>query len=285
MTFKNFRGQQTISLMHWWLFIETFFVIVAGFQLFVLSEYTNEFFAWTIKSPLTAAFLGACYWSAIPLTLNSFRAKLWANARIAIPGVWVFAVLTTFATFLQWDKFHWSSPLLTAQFAFLAWLVVYITFPIVLLSLWLAQMRAPGGEPARISLMPLWFRALLAVQAMVMLGVGCGLYLAPGALIPIWMWTLTPLTAMAIGAWCIGIALTSLLGARENDFGRVRGAMFGSAVLGALQLLAVARYSTEINWSNPGALLYVIFLLTVLILSGIGMWFVRRADALQEHAQ
>jgi hypothetical protein len=34
-------------------------VLLAGLQLFVFATETDRFFAWTIASPLTAAFLGA----------------------------------------------------------------------------------------------------------------------------------------------------------------------------------------------------------------------------------
>ncbi len=39
-------------------------VLIAGFQLFVLTEYTDRFFAWTIDVPFTEAFLGVCYWGS-----------------------------------------------------------------------------------------------------------------------------------------------------------------------------------------------------------------------------
>src|SRR5829696_5527614 len=75
-------------------------VSVAGFQLFVLTEYTDRFFAWTIDVPLTAAFLGASYWGSFALVLVASRQQAWALARIAVPGVWLFTVLTLLATLI-----------------------------------------------------------------------------------------------------------------------------------------------------------------------------------------
>jgi uncharacterized integral membrane protein len=40
-------------------------LFIAGVQLFILSEQTEFYFAWTISLPLTAAFLGAGYWAAM----------------------------------------------------------------------------------------------------------------------------------------------------------------------------------------------------------------------------
>jgi hypothetical protein len=44
--------------VHRLLAIASVLVAVAGFQLFVLSEHTDRYFAWTIE-PLSAAMLGA----------------------------------------------------------------------------------------------------------------------------------------------------------------------------------------------------------------------------------
>src|SRR4051812_20818448 len=76
------------------LLIGSFFVLVAGIQLFVLTEYTEALFAWPIRPPLTAAFLGAFYWTAFTLAFMSARQAVWAHARVGVPGVLVFVTLT-----------------------------------------------------------------------------------------------------------------------------------------------------------------------------------------------
>ena len=45
--------------MRWLLFAAAVLVFLAGFQLFVLTEHTGTYFAWTIANPPAAAFLGA----------------------------------------------------------------------------------------------------------------------------------------------------------------------------------------------------------------------------------
>jgi hypothetical protein len=47
--------------MRWLLFAASVLVLLAGFQLFVFTERTGTFFAWTIANPLAGAFLGAGY--------------------------------------------------------------------------------------------------------------------------------------------------------------------------------------------------------------------------------
>ena len=83
------------------LIIAAVLVLLAGFQLFVFTGRTSTFFAWTIANPLAAAFLGAGYWASVAIEALSGRQRLWANARIAVPAVFVFTVLTLAATLTE----------------------------------------------------------------------------------------------------------------------------------------------------------------------------------------
>lgn len=81
---------------------------------------------------------------------------------------------------------------------------------------------------------------------------------------------LTPLTGQAVGAWLIGIGLTTAQMCWENDFGRIYAGIAGLAVLGALQLLALARYgASTVDWSGAGGWVYLIFVLSVF---GVGLY-------------
>lgn len=268
--------QQVSPWMHWWFLVDTVLVLIAGIQLFVLSEMTNQFFAWTIQAPLTAAFLGAAYWGAIPMLLTSFRERVWANARIAITGVWLFTVLTLILTIQFWGKFNWASPLLTAQFAFWTWLAIYVLVPVGVGATWFIQRRMPGGDPPRLRPLPQWFRVVLGAQAVIMLVVGIALYFVSSAMIPLWAWALTPLTSGAVGAWSIGLGLTTAQAVWENDWRRIGGGISGYALFGLLQLVAVARYTGQIDWSRASAWLYLIFIASVLVVGSVGVWLWRR---------
>ena len=54
------------TLMRYLLYAASVLVFLAGFQLTVFTAQTGAYFAWTILSPITAAFLGAAYWAAVP---------------------------------------------------------------------------------------------------------------------------------------------------------------------------------------------------------------------------
>jgi hypothetical protein len=104
-------------------------VFLAGFQLFVLTEHTDSYFAWTIQPPLTAAFLGASYFASFLLEFLASRETDWDKGRIAVPAVFVFTTLTLIATLLHADRFHFNSPELVARFAAWFWLAIYAVVP------------------------------------------------------------------------------------------------------------------------------------------------------------
>ena len=84
--------------MRWLLYAASALVFLAGLQLTIFTEQTATYFAWTISTPLTAAFLGASYWAAVPVEVIAARQSTWATARVAVPAIWLFTTLTLVAT-------------------------------------------------------------------------------------------------------------------------------------------------------------------------------------------
>jgi hypothetical protein len=260
--------------MRYWFLVDSLLVLLTGIQLFVLTEYTDRFFAWTITPALTAAFLGAAYWAALPLVYLSSRETIWARARLAVFGVLVFTILTTAATLIHLDRFHLFGPNPLAQFAAWVWLAVYGVVPPALLIILILQTRLPGSDPRRQAPLPGWLRAILALQALVMLTIGVILFIAP--LAPIWPWKLTPLTGRAVGAWLVGIGIIVAHVNFENDWRRVHITMISYTLFAVLELLALVRYLMLVDWSALPAMVYLVFLLSVLVVGGYG-WLVSRA--------
>jgi len=245
------------------LLAEGLFVLIAGAQLFVFSGRTEELFAWTISPPLTAAFLGACYWAAGVLVLTAVRRDEWARVRIAVPAVLLFAVLTLGVTIVHFDRFDLDS------FFGWAWLVVYVAVPPLSVLVWALQMRTPGGDPPRRWPLPRALRLVLALQAVVLLVAGIALLVLANDW---WPWTLTPLTSRAIGAWLVSIAAIAAHVLVEDDLRRVDAAFAAYAALGVLELIAVARYADTLDW--PGAWAYVGFVASI---AATGLWGVLTA--------
>src|SRR5947208_14278072 len=104
-----------IAPMRWLLYAASTLVFLAGLQLTVFPEQTDTYFAWTITPPLTAAFLGAAYWAAVPVELIAARQKIWPRARVAVPAIWAFTTLTLGATHLLFGQFRVSIAVASAQ--------------------------------------------------------------------------------------------------------------------------------------------------------------------------
>jgi hypothetical protein len=254
------------------LFTAAVLVLLAGFQLFVFTGRTGTFFAWTIANPLAAAFLGAGYWASVAIEALAGRQKLWANARIAVPTVFVFTVLTLTATLLHLGQFH-----LGGQFAAgtrivtVAWIAIYVLVPVLMLVVLTVQARTPGTDPPRSAPLPVWLYGVLAAQAIVFLGVGIALFAAPAQAAPLWPWKLTPLVAQATAAWLISLGVAAAQALVERDARRLRPAAVGYLLLAALQAIALARYPHQFHWGTAPGIVYLIVLGVMVLTGAVGL--------------
>jgi hypothetical protein len=238
---------------------------IAGIQTYVLTDRTDHFFAWTIAAPLSATFLGTGYWAGALLLLFAAREQWWATIRLPLAAVGAFVPLMLLTTALHLDKFHLSGDDLNAVIAGWAWLVVYVAVPFALaLVLWV-QLRAPGGDPPPGPTIPGPLRVLILVNAAASFVLGLALFLAPDRMNEVWPWPLTPLTSQAIGTGFLTVTAASAWFLRENSLGRARGGTIAYLVVGALQLLALARYPNTVAWDRPATWLYVAFMAAILV--------------------
>jgi hypothetical protein len=260
-------------------------VFSVGIPLLFLTEQTEIYFAWTIQSALTTAFLGAAYWSSCALEFMAARDRLWANGRIAVPAVIVFTGLTFIVTMLHLDRFHFNAPSLLTRAGTWVWLAVYASVPLIMSVLLVLQLRQPGDDPPRALPLPAWMRIILSLNATVMILLGIGLLVAPNAIAPIWPWPLTELTGRAVGAWLIGLGIAAGHSVWENDLIRIRPALISSIVFSILQFVALARYPGEANWSSPSIWIFILFLVNFLIAGLYGTLALRGADQSVNTAQ
>lgn len=253
------------------LALASLLVVIIGLSAFFLPTRTEIYFSWTIGSPLTAAFLGGSYLAAFVLELIAARETYWANARVAVPAVFLFTALTLIVTLLHIDKFHFDSPHWNTVAGTWVWLFVYLLVPFIMAALWVMQSRLRGEDPARTARLPVWARTLLLVQGGVMALTGISLLLFPATLAASWAWPLTPLTARAIGAWGVGLGTAALHMAWENDWRRARAGLSGSLVFAGLQLANLARFGNEFAWGSVAGIFYLILLLSLGLLGILGL--------------
>ena len=239
--------------------------LIAGALLSFGATDTNAWWSWTIEPPLTAATLGAFYWAAFVLIVSAARSETWADARPAAYPVVVIAVLLLIVTLIHLDRFDLDS--LFGVF----WLVVYILVPPLLAWALADQLRQPGDDARGGRRLPAALRAALVLEGVAMLATGALLLIAPGTAEDVWPWALSPLTSRAIGSFVLGIGLTALIAARDDDPVSFRGAAIAYTALGLLELLALLIHDSDLGDDEAATAIYVAFWLLVALTGGYGL--------------
>jgi hypothetical protein len=273
-------GRRTIPSMRILLVVAGGLVFLAGAPLVLVSDQTDRYFAWTIQPPMTAAFLGGSYWAACVFELLSSRERVWARARLAIPAVLVFTILTLIITIVHINRFHFDFPFTDADArpaeAFTVvgtwfWLAIYAFVPLAMGILLVRQVRTPGVDPAPAAPLGRLARAVIVVQAAVIAPLGVALLVAPLVAAPLWPWKLTALTARAVGAWLIGLSITGVQALYENDRTRLGPAGVAAMVWGGLELLFIVRFAGTLDWTRPNTVVYGAFIVSVIAI-GAAAW-------------
>jgi hypothetical protein len=251
------------------LFTASALVFLAGVQLFLFPRRTDEFFAWTIASPMTAVFLGAAYWSAVGLEVAAARAATWAGARIALPAVFVFTALTFVVTLVHLDLFHLGGEFAAnTRVVTWAWMAIYGGVPIIMVIAFRDQRRLSLAVPPPTGL-PALVRAVLTGLALLFLGLGSALLVAPTWADRAWPWALTPLTARAIGAWLVGLGVAAAHARHLDDAPSLRPLGSTGALFALFQTIALLREGGELDWGGVPAAAYVT---VIAVLGALSLW-------------
>lgn len=251
------------------LYLASLLVILAGGFLTVFADSTETHFAWTIDPPLTAAFLGANYLGTSVIEFMAARQQAWANARIAVPVVLFFTVLTGIATVVGHRYLHYGTVY------YWIWMTVYVAVPVVMAALLILQLRVEGADPPAGRPLSAPLRSGLLTQGAILTLLGLGLIFAPSFTEGLWPWPLTPESAVVdwhggtvpppsnciyVGVWLLSIGFACFHAARENDALRIRPWMASFVAIAVLQLGVLARFSSDVNWGALSTLGYAAFL-------------------------
>lgn len=243
-------------------------LFIAGVQLFILSEQTDRYFAWTIPLPLTAAFMGAGYWAALAHALILVREPSWKGARASVPAGLTATTLLLIATVWHLNQFHLDSTSFITRFVTWVWIIVYVITPPIFLYFLVKGFRAPAEGNERRMPFSSWVRTELLLLAAFGLIFGLGLFFLPGSFMPLWPWKVPPLASRAVGAWLTTFGVAAATIAWQNDRINTRGALASLFAFGILQLVVLLRYPGSVNFGNPLAWGYFLFLLLDIAASG-----------------
>ncbi len=222
------------------------FLVVAFVILYLLPDQTGQLFAWNIQPRMTSLLVGASYIAGAYFFVRTLFARCWHHVAVGFIPVTSFASLLMVATLLHWDRFNHG------HVSFITWVVLYATTPFIILALWLRNRPYdPGGPDADDVLIPTGVRMLMAGVGALILIVGVLLFVRPTLLIPVWPWSLTPLTARTLGAWFVLPGVFGVTIARDRRWSAARLAL-QSQLLGIILILAGAlRAWADFNHANP----------------------------------
>jgi hypothetical protein len=222
----------------------------AGVQLFVFSDHTDRYFAWTIQPSIGAALLGATYWSASAMAFLSVRSGRWSRAQPMVVGILAVTPLLLVVTLVHLAKFHLGS------LYGIAWLVVYASLP-VLTPLVIARQIRRAGSPPDAAPIPRALRRLIGGLAVGLAAVGLVLLFAPSTSARFWPWALTPLLSRALGSWLVAYAITAGWVAARDDLARCEAPAVAYAVFAGLGLIALVRYAGSVRWASARTIVLV----------------------------
>jgi len=242
-------------------------LFIAGVQLFILSEQTELYFAWTIPLPFTAAFMGAGYWAALANAFVIIREPSWDRTRVSIPAGLTATTLLLVATLLHLDAFHLDSPAFITRFVTWVWIIVYVVTPPIFLYFFVTQMRRSKSE--RSAPFPNWVHGGLVILAAFGLITGLGLFFFPRTFMSLWPWLVPPLASRAVGTWMATFGIVCISLSLENDRVNGAGALASLFAFCILQFVVILRYLSSMDFAKPLAWGYTLFLLLGVVVSGI----------------
>lgn len=248
------------------------FLLLAFLILYIFPDLTGKRFAWEIKPHMTALFIGSGYLGGAYMFVFAIFGKRWHRIKAAFPPVTAFTVAMLLATFLHWDRFD------TKHFPFQIWLVLYIITPIIVPYLWIKNRITDSGAPESNDL-PVPALAKSAFMASGVIGIALALFMFinPQTIIPIWPWTLTPLTARVLGGWFGLLGIGGLYASQDLRWSAWRIPMQSITFWGILILIGAVMNSqdfTEGLW-NPFTIGTAIVVVS-LIAFQVGMEFKRK---------
>jgi hypothetical protein len=175
------------------------FLVVAWVILYLFPKHTATLWAWTIPSTMTSMVLASAYLGGAYFFVRVLREPHWHAVGTGFLAVTVFASLLGVATVVHWDKFAHD------HVAFWLWAGLYFTAPFLVIGAWLGNRRYAAPAAAGDVLLRPVERGLVAAVGVLSLVQGVVMFVAPGALIDLWPWPLTPLTCRVVAAvFCLG---------------------------------------------------------------------------------
>ncbi len=205
---------------------------------------TARLFAWRIVPGFTSMVLGSVYLGGAYFFLRAARATEWHAVGGGFIPVGLFASLMGVATITHWNRF------IHTNVAFWLWAALYFTTPFLVFAMWFLNRREQSARTADDLLLPRGTALLIGGLGIAAAATGVFLFLAPGAAIAIWPWTLTELTARVMGAiFALGVA--GLGAFTDRRWTSMRIMLQVAGIMLVLILIAAIRAHGDFDTTRP----------------------------------
>lgn len=254
-------------------------ILTAAFViLFLFPGQTRTLWGWTIRSRMSCMFMGGGYLAGALFFYRASRAREWHRLGPGIIATTVFAGTLGVATFLEWDQFNHD------HVSFLAWLLLYITTPLLLPVLYVKNRQfdphTPGPEDVPI---PAWIRTSLTVLGAGQLLFAVTLFVRPSLYQGDWPWKLTTISARSLAGFASFPAVAYLAFAFERRWSALRWPL--ETAIAGLTLIGIGalRSSGDFKGGTQSVLWRVGLAIGVAFLVAVWLTMRRRVQLASAH--
>jgi hypothetical protein len=228
------------------------FLLVAFALLYLYPDDTGHWFAWEIHPRMTPLIMGAGYLAGSYFFARVLTERRWHRVHVGFLPITAFTVFLAIATFEHLDRFDQHHA------AFWIWTGLYVVTPVLVPLAWVRNRATDPGTPdPGEAPVPGRVRSILLGVGAAQSVVALALLVSPSAMIDIWPWRLTPLTAQVLGGWFALPGVVAVMMALDGRWSAMRITLQSQVIGLALILLAAARAWGDFDTSNALAYVFV----------------------------
>jgi hypothetical protein len=160
-------------------------------------------------------------------------------------GIATFTWLMAIATVLHWENFNHG------HFTFFLWVFLYALTPVLIPAIWVLNRRNDSGKATSVEpRLPRAVRVLGGIFGVILTAGALALFAAPGLMIGVWPWDVSPFTARILAGWFALFGVVNGVVVLDPRWSAAR-ILVQSQVLGfTLVLIGAARVWTNFDPSN-----------------------------------
>ena len=252
------RDDSILRETRWASWVVVAVLVPAVVALWGFPGHTDDLWAWTIKAPLSAIFMGAGYCAGAYFFTRAALGSGWHTISAGVLSAAFFAAVMVVVTVIHWDKFNHGDAPFGAAFAFYGWVIVYFAAPFVVFALWLRNQRTDPRQPEPGDpLVPQAVRRVAQAVSAVLGATALALLLWPSIGVEDGPWMHTPLTTRALAAYTAQVAFGALLISLDRRWSSWRLLLQAFLVATALLLVGVIREWGELETGRPSAWIFL----------------------------